>query len=81
MPGANSDQSCGAPPTDDIEVVNDMKAVMAEDNDVVVARVCYNWEPVLGIILGFTTSTIQDQIMLRPRQTARIVCAACPTAF
>lgn len=71
---SNSAQTCGAaPPADD----PDMLKLMAEDNDVVVSRVCYNWEPVLGIILGFTTSTIQDQIMLRPRQTARIVCNGC----
>jgi hypothetical protein len=54
-----------------------MLKLMAEDNDVIVSRVCYNWEPVLGIILGFKTSTIEDQIMLRPRQTARIVCNGC----
>lgn len=78
---SNSSQSCGTPPTDDTQVVEDMKAVMAEDNDVVIARVCYSWEPVLGIILGFKTSTVQDQIMLRPRQTARIVCEECPTTF
>ena len=71
---SNSVQTCGAaPPADD----PDMLKLMAEDNDVVVSRVCYNWEPVLGIILGFKTSTIQDQIMLRPRQTARIVCNGC----
>jgi hypothetical protein len=32
---------------------------------------------VLGIILGFSTTTIQDQLMLRPRQTARITCSGC----
>ena len=71
---SNSNQTCGAAPAaDDPEMLK----LMTEDNDVVVSRVCYNWEPVLGIILGFTTSTIQDQIMLRPRQTARIVCTGC----
>ena len=71
---SNSNQTCGAAPAaDDAEMLK----LMTEDNDVVVSRVCYNWEPVLGIILGFTTSTIEDQIMLRPRQTARIVCNGC----
>jgi Flp pilus assembly protein TadG len=71
---SNSAQTCGAaPPADD----EDMLKLMTEDNDVIVSRVCYTWEPVLGIILGFTTSTVQDQIMLRPRQTARIVCNGC----
>jgi hypothetical protein len=71
---SNSNQTCGAAPAaDDPEMLK----LMTEDNDVIVSRVCYNWEPVLGIILGFKTSTIQDQIMLRPRQTARIVCNGC----
>jgi Flp pilus assembly protein TadG len=71
---SNSNQTCGAVPAADNP---DMLQLMAEDNDVIVSRVCYTWEPVLGIILGFRTSTIQDQLMLRPRQTARIVCNGC----
>ena len=71
---SNSNQTCGAAPAANNP---EMLKLMAEDNDVVVSRVCYNWEPVLGIILGFTTSTIEDQMMLRPRQTARIVCSGC----
>ncbi len=64
---------CGAAPVVDAT----MLSLMAEDNDVVVSRTCYIWEPVLGIILGFATTTIQDQLMLRPRQTARITCSNC----
>jgi Flp pilus assembly protein TadG len=64
---------CGAAPTVD----ETMLTLMAEDNDVVVSRTCYIWEPILGIILGFSTSTIQDELMLRPRQTARITCSDC----
>lgn len=71
---SNSVKTCGAAPAADDA---DMLKLMSEDNDVIVSRVCYNWEPVLGIILGFETSTIEDQIMLRPRQTARIVCNGC----
>lgn len=67
--GAN----CGAAPVPD----DTMLTLMAEDNDVIVSRTCYVWEPILGIILGFSTSTIQDQLMLRPRQTARITCDDC----
>lgn len=72
---SNGGASCGdVPPADD----PDMLQLMAEDNDVVISRTCYSWEPVLGILLGFTTSMIQDQLMLRPRQSARIVCTDCP---
>lgn len=64
---------CGAAPAVDAT----MLTLMAEDNDVVVSRTCYIWQPVLGVILGFATTTLQDQLMLRPRQTARITCADC----
>jgi Flp pilus assembly protein TadG len=69
----SGDVACGAAPTVDATKLT----LMAEDNDVVVSRTCYIWEPVLGIILGFATTTIQDQLMLRPRQTARITCDDC----
>ena len=69
----SNNASCGAAPVPDATMEN----LMAEDNDVVVSRTCYVWQPVLGIILGFSTTTIQDQLMLRPRQTARIVCDNC----
>jgi Flp pilus assembly protein TadG len=69
-----SGPDCGDPPVVDDNVKN----LMAENNDVVVSRTCYQWEPILGIILGFSTSIVQDQLMLRPRQTARIVCEDCP---
>jgi Flp pilus assembly protein TadG len=65
--------NCGAAPTPDATMTN----LMAEGNDVVVSRTCYAWEPLLGIILGFSASTIQDQLMLRPRQSSRIVCDDC----
>jgi Flp pilus assembly protein TadG len=71
---SSSNQSCGAAPANDNP---DMLKLMAEDNDVVVSRTCYSWEPVLGIILGFKASTIEDQLMMRPRQTARITCSDC----
>ena len=68
--GAN----CGAAPVAD----STMATLMAEDNDVIVSRTCDVWEPLLGIILGFSTTTVEDELMLRPRQTARITCDNCP---
>jgi Flp pilus assembly protein TadG len=67
--GAN----CGVAPQPDDTMIN----LMAEGNDVVVSRTCYAWEPLLGIIIGLKTSTVQDQLMLRPRQSARITCKGC----
>jgi hypothetical protein len=56
---------------------DDLELLMAEGNDVVVSRTCYTWQPVLGIILGFKESVAQNQFMLRPRQTARMICKDC----
>jgi hypothetical protein len=65
---------CGGQP-----VLNqdDLKLLMAEGNDVVVSRTCYTWQPVLGIMLGFKDTVLQNQFMLRPRQTARMICPDC----
>jgi hypothetical protein len=56
---------------------DDLELLMAEGNDVVVSRTCYTWQPILGIILGFKESVAQNQFMLRPRQTARMICKDC----
>lgn len=80
VPGWQYSSAGGGPDCGDPPVVDDnVRDLMAEDNDVVISRTCYEWEPILGIILGLSTSIIQDQLMLRPRQTARIVCDDCPT--
>jgi hypothetical protein len=55
-----------------------MADLMAEGNDVVVSRACYQWEPIIGIISGVQGVHCQNQIMLRPRQSARIMCVDCP---
>ena len=64
---------CGAAPVPDATMLN----LMAEGNDVVVSRTCYAWEPVIGTILGISATSGQDELMLRPRQTARIICSDC----
>jgi hypothetical protein len=54
-----------------------MADLMAEGNDVIVSRACYEWEPLIGVILGIKATTVENQIMLRPRQSARIICTDC----
>lgn len=66
--------SCGS----ELTTSPQMADLMTEGNDVIVSRACYEWEPVLGVILGIKASTVENQIMLRPRQSARIMCTDCP---
>jgi hypothetical protein len=65
---------CGGPPVLDQD---DLALLMAEGNDVVVSRTCYIWQPVLGIMLGFKQTVLENQFMVRPRQSAKMICTAC----
>lgn len=69
----NSESSCDAAPTPDAK----MESLMTEDNDVIVSRTCYTWKPILGVLLGIEQTTARAELMLRPRQSARITCADC----
>lgn len=69
----NATANCGAAPSPDQQMEN----LMAEGNDVVVSRVCFNWTPVTGKLFGVDPILIQDKLMLRPRQSAKIECKDC----
>ena len=69
----NAGASCGATPTVDAQ----MKALMTEGNDIVVSRVCYTYNWVIGKIFGSTPMELSDQLVLRPRQTTSIDCTDC----
>lgn len=66
----NAGPSCGAAPG----ASDQMKALMVEGNDVVVSRVCYNWTPITGQIFGADPIKLEDELMLRPRQSATLTC-------
>jgi Flp pilus assembly protein TadG len=69
----NAGASCGAVPTVD----DQMKQLMTEGNDIVVARVCYTYNWVIGKIFGSTPMNLSDQLVLRPRQSTAIDCTDC----
>ena len=50
---------------------------MTEGNDIVVARVCYTYNWVIGKIFSLTPMSLEDQLVLRPRQTTSIDCTDC----
>jgi Flp pilus assembly protein TadG len=62
-----------------------MDTLMTDGNDLIVARVCYTYAPYIATflgqkILGATSFLMSEQIALRPRQSAELDCATCPTS-
>jgi len=57
--------------------VTGLDQLTEDGNDVVVARVCYTWLPILGKVIGSSPITLDDELVLRPRQSTTIVCKDC----
>lgn len=62
-----------------------MDTLMTDGNDLVVARVCYTYSPYVATflgdkVLGATSFLMSEQIALRPRMSAQLACATCPTS-
>jgi hypothetical protein len=66
--------SCGAEPTGG----DDMESLMEDGNDIVVARVCYQQDAIIGTMFGASTIELDDELMLRPRQSTTLECTDCP---
>jgi Flp pilus assembly protein TadG len=71
---------CGGTPSTD-----GMETLMTDSNDVIVAQVCHTYSPYIATflgdkILGATSFLMSEQIALRPRQSATLDCATCPTS-
>lgn len=69
----NATANCGAAPAIDEQ----MKSLMAEGNDIVVARVCFQWNPIVGYVIGSDPFTLSDKLTLRPRQSTTLACSNC----
>ena len=68
--------TCGEPPAGG----DDMESLMEDGNDIVVGRVCYNQEAILGSLFSVDTIELEDELMLRPRQSTTLDCTDCPDA-
>ena len=71
---AKSGTTCGSAPG----ITSDMEDLMASGNGLVLARVCYQWQPITGKVAGVGAMQIEDQMILRPRQSNIIDCTDCP---
>lgn len=67
--------SCGGMPS---SITNeDLKKLTAEDNDIMVGRVCVNFTPVVGYVLGTGSFLVDDAVAQRPRQGKTLACSDC----
>lgn len=53
-----------------------VKELAGTTNDVVVSRVCYRIEPIVGYVMK-SSIYLNDQMALRPRYNARLTCSDC----
>ena len=67
-------QSCGGTPT----ATTEMETLMAAGTGLILARVCYTWQPLSGYVIGSLPVTVSDEMVLRPRQSSSIECSDCP---
>jgi hypothetical protein len=67
-------KQCGTAPS----ITSEMETLMASGNGLVLARVCYDWSSVSANAFGFDAVTVEDQMILRPRQSSIIECSDCP---
>jgi len=66
--------SCGAAPG----VTADMTDLMAQGNDLIISRTCYNFSYILGTLFtGNTSFKMTDEMTLRPRKSLRMECTDC----
>ncbi len=70
--------ACGTPST------TGLSNLMTDGNDIVVTTVCTTYTPFVAtflgeMILGATSFTLNEEIALRPRQSATLDCTGCPT--
>jgi hypothetical protein len=67
--------SCGSAPSGG----DDMESLMEDGNDIIVGRVCYYHEAILGSLFSTGTFELDDELMLRPRQSTTLDCTDCPS--
>lgn len=64
--------SCGGAPS-----TTGFANLMTDGNDLVVSRVCVDYAPITGMVIGSNPITLQDEVILRPRQSTALACTDC----
>ena len=66
--------NCGSVPP----VTADMTKLMAQGNDLIISRTCYNFHYILGgLFSGNTSFKMTDEMTLRPRKSLQLDCSNC----
>ncbi len=72
---SHSRGSCGgAPPSLSGDALDKLTQ---EDNDIVVARVCLNFQPLVGYIIGSESWQVEESVAQRPRNGLTLECDGC----
>ncbi len=64
----------GAPPSMSGQTLDKLTQ---EDNDIIVARVCLNFQPLVGYIAGSGTWQVEESVAQRPRNGLTLNCDNC----
>jgi hypothetical protein len=67
--------SCGGVPSN--MNTTELKKLTQEGNDILVGRVCVNFQPVVGYVLGTSPFLVDDTVAQRPRQGKTLDCTNC----
>lgn len=67
--------SCGGMPSN--FSATELKKLTAEGNDILVGRVCLNFKPIVGYVLGTAAIKVEDAVAQRPRQGRALDCTNC----
>ena len=54
-----------------------LEALTQEENDIVVARVCLNFQPLVGYIMGSGSWQVEESVAQRPRNGLTLDCTNC----
>lgn len=64
--------SCGSAPS-----TSGLSTLMSDGNDLVISRVCVDYTPITGMVIGSAPIRLADEVILRPRQSASLACTDC----
>jgi len=64
----------GSPPGASASQLN---SLTAEDNDILMARVCLSFQPIVGYIAGIGAWQVTETVMQRPRNGLTLNCSNC----
>ena len=72
---SHSRGGCGGSPPGG--TASQLNSLTAEDNDIVMTRVCINFQPIVGYITGIGSWQVQETVKQRPRNGLTLDCSNC----